>query len=463
LFWLIEARSTVFLRGGVNAEYLVLLGIALAYPCWGTIAFLIAEMVVALGEPIAHLYYFSPEDMVRSAVFVLQIPAPRLAGYACFLLVYAFGCGVVLRVCIGDRRLAGAGKKILLLAVWTTLVLTADLSHGRFWSLLHVGPQRSDPGTRARRITDVPVVSILFNIFLPPGHGRVITARPLSSALGPVIAAIPAGGRPNVVLVLTESWGLANDDRVNQAEMEPYSSPALTGLYRMQRGSVAFAGPTTSGETRELCGDSAGDRSIVAAATYFAGCWPARLERDGYRTTAVHGFTPTMFRRQEWYRRFGFEESDFLPDLARQGGEMCDGAFPGICDADVARWIAGRLVNPVDQRPAFIHWVTLNSHLPVPRMDTGLPTGECAAVGIEQQQSLCAWFLLVLRVHESVTQVALTPGLRPTVFVIVGDHAPPFLREDVRNRFSQTRVPFVVLEPRSMDTTTLQAANKTAP
>jgi hypothetical protein len=343
------------------------------------------------------------------------------------------------------------------------LVLTADLSHGRFWSLLHVGPQRSDPGTRARRITDVPVVSILFNIFLPPGHGRVITARPLSSALGPVIAAIPAGGRPNVVLVLTESWGLANDDRVNQAEMEPYSSPALTGLYRMQRGSVAFAGPTTSGETRELCGDSAGDRSIVAAATYFAGCWPARLERDGYRTTAVHGFTPTMFRRQEWYRRFGFEESDFLPDLARQGGEMCDGAFPGICDADVARWIAGRLVNPVDQRPAFIHWVTLNSHLPVPRMDTGLPTGECAAVGIEQQQSLCAWFLLVLRVHESVAQVALTPGLRPTVFVIVGDHAPPFLREDVRNRFSQTRVPFVVLEPRSMDTTTLQAANKAAP
>jgi len=231
----------------------------------------------------------------------------------------------------------------------------------------------------------------------------------------------------------------------------------------MQRGSVAFAGPTTSGETRELCGDSAGDLSIAAAATYFAGCWPARLERDGYRTTAVHGFTPTMFRRQEWYRRFGFEESDFLPDLARQGAAMCDGAFPGICDADVARWIAGRLVKPVDLRPAFIHWVTLNSHLPVPRMDTGLPTGECAAVGIEQQQSLCAWFLLVLRVHESVAQVALTPGLRPTVFVIVGDHAPPFLREDVRNRFSQTRVPFVVLEPRSMDTTTLQAANKAAP
>jgi hypothetical protein len=463
LFWLIEARSTIFLKGWVNAEYLVLLGIALVYPCWGTIAVLIAEMCVALAEPLARLYYFSPRDMVRSVAFLWQLPGNRLVGYGCLVSVYTFGLGVALRACLGARRQAGVKSKIFVLAAWAMLVLGADVAAGRFWNRLHIGPQRSDPEIRAVKFTDAPIASILVSIIFPPGYGRVIAARPLSSALGPAIAAIPAGGRPNVVLVLTESWGLANDDRVNQAEMEPYSSPALAGLYRMHRGSVAFAGPTTSGETRELCGDSAGDASIAAAATYFAGCWPARLEREGYRATAVHGFTPTMFRREEWYRRFGFEESDFLPELARQGAAMCDGAFPGICDADAAQWIGGRLMKPVDQRPAFIHWVTLNSHLPMPRMDLSLAAGRCAAVGIEGQQSLCEWFLLVHRVHDSVARVALTAGLRPTIFVIVGDHAPPFIREDVRDRFSQARVPYVVLTPRSLETADLPAANKPVP
>jgi hypothetical protein len=433
------------------------------YPCWATTVLLVAEMCVALAEPVAHLYYFSPGDMLRSVAFVWQIPGPRLAGYVCLVLVYAIGSGAALRGCLGSRRQPRAKNKTLALAACAMLALTIDLSHGRFWNLLHIGRQRSDPGMRTSRIADVPVASILLNIFLPPGHGRVISARPLISALGPAIAATRTRGHPNIVLVITESWGLANDDRVNQGEMDPYVSPALAGAYRVETGSVPFLGPTTSGETRELCGDSAGDSTIAAAATYFAGCWPARLERDGYRTTAVHGFTPTMFRREEWYRRFGFEESDFLPELVRQGGAMCDGAFPGICDADVARWIEGRLMRPVDQRPAFIHWVTLNSHLPVPRMDGSLPTEECAAVGIEQQQSLCEWFLLVHRVHDSVARVAMTPGLRPTIFVIVGDHAPPFVREDVRARFSQARVPYVVLMPRSMQTADLLAGNKPVP
>jgi phosphoglycerol transferase MdoB-like AlkP superfamily enzyme len=55
-----------------------------------------------------------------------------------------------------------------------------------------------------------------------------------------------------------------------------------------------------------------------------------------------------------------------------------------------------------------------------------------------------------MRVQESVARLAETPGLRPTIFVVVGDHAPPFVREDVRDRFSQTRVPYVVLMPRAM-------------
>lgn len=57
---------------------------------------------------------------------------------------------------------------------------------------------------------------------------------------------------------------------------------------------------------------------------------------------------------------------------------------------------------------------------------------------------------VVLRMQESVANLALMPGLRPTVFVIVGDHASVFMRAETRNHFSQTMVPFVVLIPRSI-------------
>jgi hypothetical protein len=107
----------------------------------------------------------------------------------------------------------------------------------------------------------------------------------------------------------------------------------------------------------------------------------------------------------------------------------------------------------------FIHWVTLNSHLPVPPLADGSSLEDCAAVGIQREPALCSWFMHVLIVHHSVAELATRPGLRPTVFVIVGDHAPPFLRMDIRSRFSQTSVPYVVLVPRSLRPAEMAALN----
>jgi hypothetical protein len=72
-----------------------------------------------------------------------------------------------------------------------------------------------------------------------------------------------------------------------------------------------------------------------------------------------------------------------------------------------------------------------------------------AAEGLEPDSELCSWYQLVANVHRSVAQLALDPLSRPTVFVIVGDHAPPFGDPSLRDRFSQSDVPYVVLVPRS--------------
>jgi hypothetical protein len=450
LLWWWETGSWIYLRGWINLEYLVLLGIAFLFPSWGMITLLTVEMCIALVEPIAHLYYFSIHDALFSIRYLRYIPVHRLIGYVCLLLVYALVSAAILRVTLGDHRRKCANQLVCALLVCGLLAGSADLFLGRFHPLLHLGPQLGDVDVHRVRIIRAPIASILIGVYLWHDHVTIGPSTPLTSSLSKAIAEIPAGNEPDIVLVLTESWGLANDDRVNQAQMQPYRNPAIGNLYRVQTGSVAFVGATTSGETRELCGNSEGNFSLFETDVYFDLCWPARLKSSGYHTLAVHGFTPGMFRRGEWYQRFGFEDSAFLPDLKRDGAAMCDGSFPGICDEDVAQWIGDWLLAHSDGRPDFVHWVTLNSHLPVPQVGKNLSLQQCAAVGIDRQQSLCSWFMLVFHVHQSVASLALRPGLRPTVFVIVGDHAPPFMRAATRNQFSQTRVPFVMLVPRSI-------------
>jgi hypothetical protein len=67
-------------KGWISLEYLVLLGIAFLFPCWGMITLLTVEMCIALVEPIAHLYYFSIHDALFSIRYLLYIPVHRLTG-----------------------------------------------------------------------------------------------------------------------------------------------------------------------------------------------------------------------------------------------------------------------------------------------------------------------------------------------------------------------------------------------
>jgi phosphoglycerol transferase MdoB-like AlkP superfamily enzyme len=94
--------------------------------------------------------------------------------------------------------------------------------------------------------------------------------------------------------------------------------------------------------------------------------------------------------------------------------------------------------------------MTLNSHLPVPVPSYLRNAAPCTAdIGLQPHTALCSWYQLVENVHRSVAQLATGTLGRPTIFVVVGDHAPPFADPDLRNRFSQSDVPYVVLVPRS--------------
>ena len=127
---------------------------------------------------------------------------------------------------------------------------------------------------------------------------------------------------------------------------------------------------------------------------------------------------------------------------------MCKGPYIGICDDAVAAWMAAQMKGRTGE-PQFWYWVTLNSHLPVAN-DADVAGAPACNTDAELQANppLCSWLQLVWRVHHSVAHMAVQPLGRPTVFLLVGDHAPRFGDPGVRGQFSATRVPYLLLVPR---------------
>jgi phosphoglycerol transferase MdoB-like AlkP superfamily enzyme len=155
-----------------------------------------------------------------------------------------------------------------------------------------------------------------------------------------------------------------------------------------------------------------------------------------------------MFNWSKWYRVVRFQQMWFNSQFQHEKLPNCDGAFWGTCDAAIAEWM-GRLLERRKSNPEFLYWVTLNSHLPVP-VPAPLPAAaSCSfAQSLAQQPKLCSWYQLIANVHRSVADLAMAKLGRRTVFAIVGDHAPPFSQSALRDRFSPTVVPYVLLIPR---------------
>ena len=281
--------------------------------------------------------------------------------------------------------------------------------------------------------------------------GAALRKVPSAAELGFRNAGLPemaSASSPNVVLVLVESWGFSSNELLNEAVRQPYVDAGVESRYRIETGTVPFFGSTVAGESRELCGNTEGFHLMDASSEELKNCVVAQMNASGYRTIAVHGMSGEMFDRLTWYPKMGFQEILFHDDFRQLGMPDCKGGFLGTCDANIASWIGKQLDDPSAQ-PLFLHWVTLNSHLPL-FVPSGLANAApCTAdLSLDPESSLCSWYQLVRNVHQSLVQIAMGNLARPTEFIIVGDHAPPFGHPERRSLFSQAAVPYIVLTPR---------------
>jgi phosphoglycerol transferase MdoB-like AlkP superfamily enzyme len=352
-----------------------------------------------------------------------------------------------------------AGRRVRAACVFAALMialLPIDVLSGQnpIW--------RQDVSLLSGRVTRSPVLTLAVRAMAArrtEWRARNAENAPMDSASAQLTPWLgPLGGsatRPNVVLIVVESWGLLLDPHLAQALTAPYAEPGIARSYRVTYGTAPFSGLTVPGEARELCRSTMGFGILHPSPEITEQCLPGEFHALGYRNIALHGYTGEMFYRAAWYRALGFDRTWFGPELQHTGLPRCEGAFPGICDGAMARFIGdslgGSQLDARDARPQFIYWVTLNSHLPVPARPELPADDACGAdPALRNSAALCSWFRLVRAVHASVSQVAAQTTAHPTIFILVGDHAPPFASPRLRSQFSASQVPYVMLTPASL-------------
>jgi phosphoglycerol transferase MdoB-like AlkP superfamily enzyme len=452
--WIASRSVGLLMTGLFNVEFLII-GILSVFVCRKlTVGLLLVAIVLDIVRGINATYMLSPSEMLRSVRYLSEPKSLHLWDVVGVAICIALIC--LMAVLASSDRASGRERRFISLSLAVVAVLcgVVDIETGHTMAFL------GDSQYSATRLTRLPAHALVMSELAHAEHesfkrsivvGNDAPMFSASTKLAGLDTTSPRASAtlPNVVLILVESWGKTHASDLEAGLVRPYADEGLSRKYTVSQGTVPFHGATVNGEARELCGSSMGFGLLTASASQLRGCLPARMNGMGYHTMGVHGFNSRMFDRGEWYSKIGFAESWFQEGLQRSGLPVCPGPFPGICDAAASVWIGDQLQRSSDS-PEFIYWVTLNSHLPVPIPNTvkSPPSCEGSRV-IAESPALCSWYQLEFNVHRSVAELAMRETARPTVFLVVGDHAPAFSSAKLRSQFSDEVVPYVLLEPRA--------------
>jgi phosphoglycerol transferase MdoB-like AlkP superfamily enzyme len=434
-------------RGYINLEYLLIGALSVFLPRSAVFLLIFLESLADLVCAVSQTYMLSPKDLVESLRSLRSLPTFRtLEIVVVFILLFVI-CAAVTHVQPRvEDRLWVLSNFLFLIGIFIPAAILTGQNPFKPLDVMYTH----------KRMARAPVLSLassavyFYRIGLA-AHGTGSGGMNSASSYAMAFLNHPSAAKsPDVVLIVVESWGLSLDAHLAQALSAPYDDPSVARKYDVSYGAVPFGGSTVPGEGRELCHSTMGFNLLVASPESLHGCLPSLFHARNYDNFAIHGYSGSMFERKAWYPKIGFDRIWFRADLDRMGLPECDGAFPGTCDAAIAGWIGSSLLSVDTRKPRFIYWVTLNSHLPVPAHPNLTVDGVCSTLlPLRDSVPMCSWFRLVRNVHHSVQQLVLIPSARPTVFVVVGDHAPPFADPKLRRIFSATDVPYVLLTPRT--------------
>ncbi|HEX3987737.1 MAG TPA: sulfatase-like hydrolase/transferase [Acidobacteriaceae bacterium] len=451
---LMRHKLSLLSHGLINVECLLLGILSLYLPRVAVFVLLVLEIAGAFIYEICYSFQFPLTDLVASVGSLSALPAVRkvefwlaLAGVTAVSAVLAFAIPRPQR-----RRRAAIALLVLTLAA-----SAVDFLDGQN-PVIRPPYLRMDLALVQERLTLSPWITLgvrgvsYYKLAAKTRNTHDLPMQSASAAMFAQLKDTAAGAQPDIVLVVVESWGKFTDARKAEALTDAYADPRISAAYKVSGGTAPFDGTTVQGEVRELCHSHLGFGVFHVSASESEHCLPEKLEAKGYSTYGIHGYLGDMFQRKSWYKKLGFETILFGPDLEKQGLPVCPGAFTGVCGPSVPSWIGEHLLTQGTREPRFVYWMTLNSHVPLP-LDPRLPPDHLCESFPELQNSaaLCSWFRILHAVHSSIAELALDVEKRPTVFVMVGDHAPPFSDAALRQNFVGEVVPYIILMPKSLE------------
>ena len=448
VLFLFAGHLTYLARPLINLDYLMVGLVLGSLPTGALVGVVALTLVIDTFVTLAPAFHIALDVALSSLVSLRTASALPIAAVV-LLVIAGAAVGASSMVWLAPRQRSGVVSRASLL-VAAVIVAALDILGGtsRF----------------SRGATFAPGVNLATSGILVMFDALRSAPRDAGTTAAPGVAPLPSGasanllqvlrvssgadsiGAQNLVLIIVESLGLPVDAVDRGRLLEPFSRDGLLRRYRVRSGTILSHGATTDGEIRELCGVAANHLQLERVPK--AACLPSLLSRRGFRTMAFHGFTGNLFGRNRWWPQLGFNQVLFAEDLAStQGTHRCGSMFRGICDHDIAEIIHKRLVELSGER-LFIYWVTLNTHFPydVPRTaDSGALCGGLPTLAAHVEACRLARGLGSL--FNDIVFVASDSALRPTRFLVVGDHSPPFLSGRERSLFAQDSVPFVDLIP----------------
>ena len=448
-FWIANSFLLSAPRPYVNLDYLLIAMISMYLPAGATVLLFTLAWIVDVGADSMYFYYFSQHDFVASILFLGNIQFGRvlIAGMALICSGLAFEIGLR-RLTRGFRSVSRVSVVILSIGIISLIALAAVLSSTQ---IVKRDVYRSHSLSNSVSFSCLRI-AFLRHIAPPSSHSGIKINSATKSILQELSSHdIATSRKRNLVVILIEAYGLIDDRQMQNRLLSPFTTPEIAANYNVQISNVAFRGPTVSGEFRELCGLQLDLSSASSVASFSESCLPKLATKAGYKTLAIHGFSRYMFDRGTWWPEMGFQSTLFLEDLQpNPKTHLCSGPFPGVCDTDMGNIVGEKLLSSRGDSPNLIYWVTLNSHLPIQK-GAAETSAVCGGTRTDiPDEGICLWAALVYRVNQSIANIATLPGLPQTEFVVVGDHAPPFLFPARRERFSQTDVPVVHLVPKTL-------------
>jgi hypothetical protein len=292
-------------------------------------------------------------------------------------------------------------------------------------------------------------------------RGHYFRAAPAGAAFGSATGAsgfaTRADGKRNLVLIVVEAMGLPRD---NPEMQKLLFAPLVDNIgvrarYDIKRGTAPYYNSTTAGEIRELCGRWGDYYELVDRKD--TGCLPTILANKGYDTLAMHSFTGSFFKREDWYPNIGFAKREFGIDMQKAGAEKCGGVFPGACDRDIPKQIAAKL--KAAEKPTFLYWLTLNSHLPVPN-GLNLNVDHCERISAKlaaEFPQICRQFAIYHDIQVALASEITAADFPDSDILLVGDHMPPYFDRHHRTQFDPEHVPWLYLRRKDGEDTGITA------